>query len=136
MFRPKAACPIPFRGRVFSGKGDGAGFLQLPWVNQQILRKLNFKPYPGTLNVQLFKLYIKNKMLLREFPAIEILPREGYFLGKCFKVTFMNVLTCALIIPEVPHYPKDVIEVIAPVNLREKFKLKDGTVVEAKTIPL
>jgi riboflavin kinase len=44
----------------------------------------------------------------------------------------MQDLKCAIIVPEVENYPENVIEVIAPVNLREKFKLKDGDMVEVR----
>jgi len=36
----------------------------------------------------------------------------------------------AVIIPEVGGYPDNVLEVIAPINLRERFRLKDGDYVE------
>jgi riboflavin kinase len=37
---------------------------------------------------------------------------------------------CAIVIPDVPNYPEDVLEIVAPVNLREKLQLKDGDHVE------
>ncbi|MBC7129766.1 DUF120 domain-containing protein, partial [Candidatus Bathyarchaeota archaeon] len=39
---------------------------------------------------------------------------------------------CAIIIPEVDGYPGNVMEIIAPVNLREKLGLKDGDIVEVQ----
>jgi len=36
-------------------------------------------------------------------------------------------LECAIIIPEIPHYPRDVLEVIAPWYLRERLKISDGS---------
>jgi CTP-dependent riboflavin kinase len=36
-------------------------------------------------------------------------------------------LECAIVIPEVAGYPKDVLEVIAAVNLREQLQLEDGS---------
>jgi CTP-dependent riboflavin kinase len=35
-----------------------------------------------------------------------------------------------VVIPEVPGYPEDVIEVISPINLREKLHLVDGSLSE------
>jgi CTP-dependent riboflavin kinase len=38
------------------------------------------------------------------------------------------------VVPEIVRYPADVIEIVASVNLREKFQLKDGDSVEV-TVP-
>jgi CTP-dependent riboflavin kinase len=35
-------------------------------------------------------------------------------------------LKCAILIPDVKDYPKNVLEVIAPENLRAQLKVKDG----------
>ncbi|MGQ9530284.1 MAG: DUF120 domain-containing protein [Candidatus Bathycorpusculaceae bacterium] len=120
---PKQVC---LEGKVFSGKGEGARFLRLLWVRRQITQKLGFTPYPGTLNVKLTEDCIKRKKLLEKAKAIEILPPKGFCQGECFEAYFMNGLKCAVVIPGVVGYAEDVIEVIAPINLREKFHLKDG----------
>jgi riboflavin kinase len=39
---------------------------------------------------------------------------------------------CAIIVPEIASYPSDMLEIIAPVNLREKLSLKDGDTLEVK----
>jgi CTP-dependent riboflavin kinase len=46
----------------------------------------------------------------------------------------MNILECGIVLPEIENYPKNVVEVIAAVNLREKFRLKDGDTVEVGII--
>jgi CTP-dependent riboflavin kinase len=38
-------------------------------------------------------------------------------------------LECGVVIPIMPNYPDDVLEVIAPVYLRDSLKLVDGSVV-------
>jgi len=35
-------------------------------------------------------------------------------------------LECAIVIPEVAGYPEDVLEIVAPANLRETLQLEDG----------
>ena len=42
----------------------------------------------------------------------------------------MRRLRCAVVIPEIPGYPEDVIEVTAAANLRKKLGLKDGDCLE------
>jgi riboflavin kinase len=119
------------KGKVFSGSGEGAKFVEIPWVRRQITEKLGFIPYLGTLNIKLTEGNADFK-LLKETKAIEILPTEGFCRGKCFNACFMNVVKCAIVIPEVENYPEDILEVIAPINLRGKFRLKDGDMVDVE----
>jgi riboflavin kinase len=118
-------------GKVFSGSGEGTKFIGIPWVRKQITEKLGFIPYLGTLNIKLTE-GIVNFKLLKNVKAIEILPAEGFCRGRCFNAYFMGALKCAIVVPEVENYPEDILEVIAPINLREKFRLKDGDLVDVE----
>ncbi|MEM0111478.1 MAG: DUF120 domain-containing protein [Candidatus Bathyarchaeia archaeon] len=124
---------LSVKGRVFSGLGKGSEFLKLPWVRRQIEEKLGFKPYPGTLNIK-----IDGPLSLRDNPEqadwIEITPEPGYCRGKCVKC-YIDEIECAIILPEIAGYPSDIIEVIAPINLRERLGLRDGDVLTV-VIPL
>jgi riboflavin kinase len=119
---------------VFSGKGEGAKFIKLPWVRKQITEKLGFTPHPGTLNIKLTRESLKLRTLLGKTGAIEISPAAGFHRGRCFKAYLINNLKCAVVIPETPNYPRDIIELIAPINLREKLQLRDGDCVEVKIL--
>jgi riboflavin kinase len=126
---------IQLEGKVFSGSGEGAKFVRLPWVKEQIAEKIGFVPYDGTLNIKLEKnsLALK-KSFLNEVKPICISPAEGFCRGTCFKAIFMSESECAVVIPEVHGYPEDVIEIIAPVNLRERFQLKDGDMIKIEVL--
>jgi CTP-dependent riboflavin kinase len=63
--------------------------------------------------------------MLRKAPSIKIWPAEGYCEGRLFKA-FLDTMRCAIVTPEVTGYPKTLLEVIAPLSLREMFHLKDG----------
>jgi len=119
---------------VLSGKGEGAKFIKLPWVKKQITEKLGFTPHPGTLNIKLTRESLKLRTLLGKTGAIEISPAAGFHRGRCFKAYLINNLKCAVVFPETPDYPRDVIELIAPINLREKLQLRDGDYVEVKIL--
>ena len=116
---------IELNGKVFSSRGEGRKFLELPLVEQQIKQKLGFTPYLGTLNVKLSEESTKRKKLLEKTRAIKVCPADGYCSGKLIKA-FISKLECAIVIPEVAGYPKRVLEIIAPVNLRETLQLEDG----------
>ena len=116
---------IKLSGKVFSGRGEGEKFLELPWVKLQVKEKLGFVPYYGTLNVRLSEESAERRKLLEKATSMKVCPAEGYCSGKIFKA-FVGVLECAIVIPEVAGYPRDVLEIIAPANLREKLQLADG----------
>ena len=117
---------ILFKGTVFSGTGEGRKFIDLPWVKQQIKEKLGFTPYSGTLNIRLSKDSVKQKKLLESAKRMEINPEKGYCTGLLIKAK-IGSLECAIVVPQVPNYPSDVIEIIAPVYLRERLSIADGS---------
>ncbi len=116
---------IVFVGTVFSGKGEGKKFVILPWVKSQIKEKLGFSPYAGTLNIRLNSESAGKKILLGNEGAKWINPQTGYCPGVMFKAQIGD-LELAVVVPKIPNYPSDVLEVIAPVCLRERLKLADG----------
>jgi riboflavin kinase len=116
------------RGVVVSGIGEGGVFMGLEWVKRQILEKLGFEPYVGTLNLKLdegtsgkFQSYITSRR------GILIVPEdEKLRVGKCFRVRVERKIEGAVIVPLVANYPEDQVEIIAPENLRKSLRLRDG----------
>ena len=114
-------------GTVFSGKGEGAKYVGLPWVKEQIIRKLGFVPYVGTLNIRLTEDDAKRlAKALEKAKAIEISPVAGFRRGKCYRASLADGVECAIVIPDATDHPEDVLEIVAPVNLRDRFHLGDG----------
>jgi riboflavin kinase len=121
---------IKLEGKVFTGLGEGAYYISQPGYKKQFIEKLGFNPYPGTLNVKIEECYLKKVFLLKCYPSIVI---EGFSNGKrsfgsvnCYKALLENKIEGAVISALRSHYGDDVLEIIAPVNLRETLKLKDG----------
>ena len=44
---------LEITGKIVSGIKQGAYFTQLDWVQEQCLMKLGFRPFPGTLNLEI-----------------------------------------------------------------------------------
>jgi riboflavin kinase len=120
-------------GTVFSGRGDGAEFINLPWVRKQILEQLGFSPYSGTLNVRLTEESSRTKRFLTKAPGLRITPASGYYSGKLFRARIMNV-ECAIIIPQVPGYSEDIVELVSSANLKEKLRLADRSTCEVEVM--
>jgi len=119
---------LVFCGIVFSGRGEGKKFVSLPWVTRQIKEKAGFMPYLGTLNLRLTDEVAKLKPQLHKAHPLCIEPAEGYCPGFVVKAK-IGSLAVAIVVPDVPNYPVEVLEVVAPFCLREKEKLVDGSVV-------
>lgn len=69
---------------------------------------------------------MKRKKLLESTPSKKVCPAEGYCSGLLFKA-FIGDWECAIVVPEVKGYPKALLEVIAPIYLRDALQLEDGT---------
>ena len=120
-------------GTVFSGKGKGAKYVGLSWVKEQIIRKLGFVPYVGTLNIRLTEDDAERLVkALEKAKAIEISPVAGFRCGKCYRASLADGIECAIVIPYVADYPEDALEIVAPVNLRDRFHLGDGDLLDIR----
>jgi riboflavin kinase len=116
------------KGNIVTGNNRGQHFVNLPWVKEQIKTKLGFVPYIGTLNLKI--LNEKAIYQLRKAEGIKIEPEKGYYNGKCFKALVMNQVEGAVVLPDVPEYPSDLLEILAPVNLRKTLELKNGDIID------
>jgi len=116
---------IELNGRVFTGQGEGRKYLERPWVKREIEEKLGFTPYAGTLNLKMSAESVEQRKVLEKQAFLRVCAAEGCCSGIIFKAK-LGAQECAVVIPEVDGYPKDVLEVISWTNLREKLRLRDG----------
>ena len=123
------------RGRVFSGLGEGRYYVSLEGYRKQFIEKLGFDPYPGTLNIKIQKeeLYFRRRLDGEEGILIKGFTTKDRTFGdvKAFKCR-VGEIKGAVVIPQRTHYPIDVLEIIAPVRLRDVLNLKDGDFVEVE----
>lgn len=128
---------ILIKGKVFSGLGEGRYYVSLKGYMKQFEKMLGFKPYPGTLNIKIPReqMFFRAKLDEEEGILIKGFKTKERTFGdvKAFKCK-INGIECAIVLPQRTHYPKDVLEIIAPVRLRDFLKLKDGDWVEVEVI--
>lgn len=119
---------LAITGKIIRGTGEGAYFTQIAWVQQQCDEKLGFKPYPGTLNLEIPEEYFSVVEYLDQKNGIELIsPDRNFCNAKVFSVSLGDIIG-AIILPEekVRIHPKNIIEIIAPVNIKESLNVKDG----------
>lgn len=118
---------VTLQGLLCSGLGEGAGFTSLDWVEHQFYGKLGFWPHPGTLNLQLAGSdWDAARDAMQAAPGITIDPPPGFCAAKCFPVLIEGRVAGAAILPDIPDYPADRLEIVAPVALRQELQLSDG----------
>jgi riboflavin kinase, archaea type len=111
------------RGKVEPGLGKGKYYISREGYRNQFLRNLGFVPFPGTLNIKLDRPFIPQTM---KTIYIEGFWDENRNYGKCKCYTIsVQGIKAAIIRPDRSNYPADLVEVIAPVHLREALGLVD-----------
>ena len=122
-------------GKVITGLGEGQYYISLEGYRSQFIEKLGFTPYPGTLNVKLDAPSVDIRKGISADIEISGFTKDNRTFGRgsCFNIMIMDI-NGAVIVPERTHYPEDIIEIIAPVNLRKYLKLRDGSTVEVEVI--
>ncbi|MBM1154428.1 DUF120 domain-containing protein [archaeon] len=125
---------LHFKGTVTTGVGEGVYYMQHPRYAQAFENVLGFRPYPGTLNLKLrswsevARLHALRKVGGFTVPGF-VDDRRSYGAVFVFPARIAGRITGAAIMPERSRY-RDVLEVIAPVCLREELGLRDGDEVE------
>ncbi len=127
---------VEFSGRVVPGIRDGKYYMSLPGYVRQFEKKLGFAPFPGTLNLKLAASEAGARDKLAVLPGVPISPfrQSGRFFGgaKCFLATINDKVRGAVVIPARSHYGSDIVEVIAPVSLRRRLGLRNGSQVRVQ----
>jgi CTP-dependent riboflavin kinase len=125
---PKAEEQLILSGTVVSGARQAAFFTQLDWVRSQCLDRLGFEPFPGTLNLQISEQDQPAAAKLFRLPGMPLAPADGNFCeGRVYPVC-IGTIPGAIVLPEenVRIHDTGVLEILAPVSLREALHLEDG----------
>ena len=123
---------VELKGILVSGMGEGAYYMSLKGYTKQFKSKINYIPFPGTLNVKLQKK--EHIEAAQQFRTLNGNTIKGFFDGKrtygwvkCFKSKLNNSIKCEFIVLERTHHDNSIIELISKTNLRKTAKLKDGS---------
>jgi riboflavin kinase len=120
---------IKFIGTIYTGRGCGKFFIELPWVMQQLQELIGFTPYLGTLNLCLTpKSAEQRRTHLTPQNGILVKPKNGCMPGYLYKAKIFDT-PCYIVLPDVPNYLASSLEIIAVEHLRNKFNIKDGDMI-------
>ncbi|MDZ7731095.1 MAG: DUF120 domain-containing protein [Natrialbaceae archaeon] len=126
---------VALAGTITSGMGEGRHYISLPGYTRQFEERLEYEPFPGTLNVDLTSDSVRRRSAVA---SLEPIPIDGwedddrtYGPAVCQPAViethdgdrYERVHTIA---PERTHHDDDQLEVIAPVKLRDELDLEDG----------
>ena len=119
-----------FEGKVFSGFFEGAYYLCQGDYRDQIMEKIGFDPYPGTLNLRLDESELEKRRRVELMPAIHLRgfkdEERAFGSARCYPVVINEEVEGALIVAERTTYDLTVMEIISPIYLRGHFGLEDG----------
>ena len=115
-------------GKVVGGAGKAAHFTQLDWVQEQCFTKLGFRPYPGTLNMEVAEKSLPVVEVLRREEGIRLVPPDPEYCAARVLPLSVGTVSGALIVPEesVNIHGKKIIEVMAPVRLKDALDIYEG----------
>ena len=119
---------ITITGRIVSGEQKGAFFTQLDWVQAQCRKIVGFRPFPGTLNLEIEEEKIPLVDALLQRNGIPLVPPDSNFCtGQVYPVSIMGV-PGAIVAPaeEVQSHGKNIVELIASTYLRDALDVDDG----------
>lgn len=132
---------ISFEGRVVSGMGEGAYYMSLAGYRKQFSEKLGYEPYPGTLNVKLVdKIFRDARREIGKYPSIFIDgfsdTKRTYGWAKCY-VAHINdgpIRNAAVLVLERTHYDESMLEIIAPVSIKDTVGIHNGDKIKIKML--
>ena len=120
--------PFKITGKVVSGAGKAAYFTQLAWVQIQCEEELGFKPFPGTLNVEISPKDLPMIESANRESGVDLIPPETGFCAARALPLRIDSLPGILVLPEKETriHEDRIVEVMAPICLREALALNDG----------
>lgn len=120
-------------GEVFSGLKEAQDYLSFESYQKRIKQAAGFRPFPGTLNL---RVNANDLGELKEGVNSEYIEEFEYKNNNCSALDVYPVTIAdkdaAYIDVKITDYNDNVMEVVAPVNLRSEFGLSDGDKVEIK----
>ena len=130
---------IVIRGHVVAGLGEGAYYVDV--YSSKIQSALGFKPHLGTLNVKIVDEESRKAISRMKNTTPLVLSgfsHKGRTFGDviCYRVKMNKKIEAAIVIAQRTHHSDEILEVVAPVYIRDALKLNDNDEVTLIVVPL
>jgi CTP-dependent riboflavin kinase len=130
-------------GVIFSDLGQAASFMGLDWVREALHKSLGFVPFPATLNLR-----PKADTDAETWEAVQngsggiFLPptQDCFCSARLYPVRIHRPegsgaeVPCAVLLPQVKDYPRDKIEIVAPMHLKQALGVRDGDLLKLEFV--
>ena len=117
---------MEIKGTITSGMGKGAYFMSLPVYKDQFKEKLNFSPFPGTLNIKISEGQIEDIHKIPEDKLKIIKGKENFGDVLLIEAVLNDKINGAIIFPKKTTHGENIIEFIAAKNIKKELNVKDG----------
>lgn len=121
---------MEIKGIVTSGQGKGAYFMSQPVYQTQFKEKLHFSPFEGTLNIKIGEKEINDIHSVPEDKIMKIEGKENFGDVLLLKAILNDKIEGAIVFPKRTTHGENILEFIAPQNIKEKLGIKDGDLVK------
>ncbi|MHA1907052.1 MAG: DUF120 domain-containing protein [Candidatus Thorarchaeota archaeon] len=130
---------INIKGVIVGGLGEGAYYVDV--YRSRFKKALGFDPYAGTLNVRIITEESRKAInRMKHTPPLMVsgFTKEGRTFGDviCYRVKVNGKIEATVVIAQRTHHSEDILEVIAPINIRKALKIKTDDEVVLTVIPL
>ncbi|MHA1943038.1 MAG: DUF120 domain-containing protein [Candidatus Thorarchaeota archaeon] len=130
---------IVITGQVVTGLGEGAYYVQV--YSSKLRSALGFKPHLGTLNVKIVDDESRKAISRMKNTTPLVLSgfsHKGRTFGDviCYRVKVNKTIEGAIVIAQRTHHSGEILEIVAPLNIRDALKLSDDDKVTLVVVPL
>jgi riboflavin kinase len=129
---------IIIEGQIVTGLGEGAYYIDV--YSTKLRNALGFKPHLGTLNVKITNDESRKAVgRMKNSPPLVLsgFRHKGRTFGDviCYRVKVNDEIEAAVVIAQRTHHSEDILEVVAPIDIRGALKLSDDDTVKLTLVP-
>ncbi|MEN4006872.1 MAG: DUF120 domain-containing protein [Methanobacteriaceae archaeon] len=117
---------MEIKGIVTSGQGKGAYFMSQPVYQTQFKEKLNFTPFPGTLNIEIGEKEVDSIHSIPQDKLTNIEGKGNFGDVLLIKAILNDDIDGAIVFPKKTTHGENILEFITSINLKESLGIKNG----------
>jgi riboflavin kinase len=130
---------IVIEGSIVTGLGEGAYYVDV--YSSKLRAALGFKPHLGTLNVKITDDESRKAIgRMKNTPPLVLsgFTHKGRTFGDviCYRIKINQKIEGAVVIAQRTHHSEEILEIVAPINIRNALDLGDDDRVTLTVIPL